>query len=230
MPHFKLREYLPRIPLFSELPAEDLDTVTQAAHIREAERNEILFLSGEKPDGMYLVLDGQVKLSLTSPSGAEKIVDIMGVGTSFAEALMFYDRPSPVTAQAVKKSLLAFIPARVILGEINRSDQFTRRMLAGLSARLHHVIADMEAFCLQSSTQRVIGVLLSETQDQPGAGVRRTVHLPANKNLIASRLNLTPETFSRALHELAEEGLIKSTGKEITILDLDRLKRFGQMV
>ncbi len=228
MPRYSLREFLPRLPLFSELERDDLDSIASAAHIREFERGDIMFLSGEKPDGMYCVLEGQVKLSLTSPSGAEKIVDIMGPGRSFAEALMFYDRPSPVTAQAVKKSVVAFIPGRVILGEIQHSDLFARRMLAGLSARLHHLIADLEMLCLQSSMQRVIGALLSELPAQVTTGAPR-VQLPANKNLIASRLNLTPETFSRALHELSDEGLIAMEGKEITILDLARLKRHGQL-
>ncbi len=228
MPALKLHEFLPRLPLFSELNSEDLEHVVSAAHIREFDRGDILFLSGEKPDGMYCVLEGQIKLALTSPSGAEKIVDIMGPGRSFAEALMFYDRPSPVTAQAVKKSAVAFIPGRVILGAIQHSDLFARRMLAGLSARLHHLIADLEMLCLQSSMQRVIGALLSEVPAQQVAGALR-VQLPANKNLIASRLNLTPETFSRALHELSDEGLIAMEGKEITILNLERLKRYGQV-
>ncbi len=229
MPASELIEFLARLPLFSELPKADLANLAAAAHVREFDRGAILFLSGEMPDGMYCVLEGQIKLSLTSRTGLEKVVDLMGPGRSFAEALMFYDRPSPVTAQAVKKSLVAVIPGRVIIGEIQRSEPFARRMLAGLSARLHHLISDLEMLCLQSSMQRVIGALLSEVPPSipPDAEIR--VRFPASKGLIALRLNLTPETFSRALHELAEAGLIATEGKEIIILDLQRLKQHGQL-
>ena len=50
--------------------------------------------------------------------------------------------------------------------------------------------------------------------------------LPASKHVIASRLNLTPETLSRILHGLSESGLIAVKGKRIAVLDMARLSRF----
>jgi CRP-like cAMP-binding protein len=72
--------------------------------------------------------------------------------------------------------------------------------------------------------QRVIGYLLQHVPDQTGSA---ELALPTSKQVIASRLNLTPETLSRILHELAEAQLIRVHGRQITIIDLARLRQFG---
>jgi CRP-like cAMP-binding protein len=74
--------------------------------------------------------------------------------------------------------------------------------------------------------QRVIGYLLRdiEQQAEPAAPIR--IVLDTSKGVIASRLNLTPEHFSRILGELSHEKLITVKGAEIMILDPERLRAF----
>jgi CRP-like cAMP-binding protein len=96
-------------------------------------------------------------------------------------------------------------------------------MLAGLSIRLHGLINDVEAYSLRSSAQRVIGFLLSQGAED-GLG---NVTLPAAKAVIASRLNITPETFSRILHDLGAAGLIHVDGKTITVTDWEKLQAYA---
>jgi CRP-like cAMP-binding protein len=114
----------------------------------------------------------------------------------------------------------------VIDTEIASDPHLARVMLASLSRRLVGLIQDVEAYSLRSGMQRVIGYLLrdvDEHAEQPeGEPVRIT--LDANKGVIASRLNLTPEHFSRILGELSHEGAIAVKGAEITILDPCRLR------
>jgi len=88
--------------------------------------------------------------------------------------------------------------------------------------RLHHLINDVESYSLHSGRQRIIGYLLRE---YPNGGERSvTVTLPTNKGVIASRLNLTQEHFSRILHELSEKGLIVVEGRKIHIPEVERLR------
>ena len=97
-------------------------------------------------------------------------------------------------------------------------------MLGALSMRLHHLIADVEAYSLHSGRQRIIGYLL---RDNPEPETRTlTVTLPTSKGTIASRLNLTQEHFSRILHELSEAGLIVVAGRKITITDVEKLRGY----
>jgi CRP-like cAMP-binding protein len=97
-------------------------------------------------------------------------------------------------------------------------------LLAGLSMRLHSLIADVESYTLRSSAQRLIGYLLQHSPHEDEAQNRVEIRLPTSKHILASRLNLTPETFSRILHELSEAGLIEVQGRNITVPDLRRLR------
>ncbi len=190
-------------------------------------RGTIVFNKGDPSNGFYFVIEGQIKLAFLTEDGNEKVLELIPSGVSFAEAVMFLRRPFPVYAQATRETHLVFIPRDVVVREIEADHHFALSMLSGLSIRLHRIVQDVEDFTLHSSSQRVIGYLL---RDEVGACPERgafTLELPASKALIASRLNLTPETFSRVLHHLQDESLIEVKGRSIHILDVEKLGQFG---
>jgi CRP-like cAMP-binding protein len=170
------------------------------------------------------VIYGQVKLSFVTPQGSEKVVEIVGPGFSFGEALMFMEKPYIVMAQALADSLLLHVSKEAVFDEFERDPKFARKMLAGLSRRLHGLISDVESYSLQSGTQRVIGYLLRQDETQAAASAAYAVTLPTSKAIVASRLNLTPEHFSRILRDLAEGGLISVEGRDVKILDVEKLR------
>jgi len=100
-------------------------------------------------------------------------------------------------------------------------------MLSGLARRLHGLVRDVEAYTLRSGQERVIGYLLADVAELTGNGRPVEVHLTPGKSVIASRLNMTPEHFSRILHDLAASGLIEMNGRSVRIPDLERLRRSG---
>jgi CRP-like cAMP-binding protein len=155
---------------------------------------------------------------------AEKVVDLLGPGKSFGAAIMFLEGRYPVSAQAVSDSAVLLIPSRVLLPAIDRNPLLSRRMLAGLSMKLHGLIRDVEAYSVQSAMQRVLGFLgaLAMSADAGPGPVQ--VRLPASKRVIASRLNLTPETFSRLLHKLTEQDIIEVQGRVLIIRDPSKLE------
>ena len=97
-------------------------------------------------------------------------------------------------------------------------------MLAGLSRRVHGLMADVESYSLQSGTQRVIGYLLRQEAEGDEGQSAYTVRLPTSKSIVASRLNLTPEHFSRILHELVDRGLVAVEGRDVRIVDAQKLR------
>ena len=125
-------------------------------------------------------------------------------------------------------TLLLYVTKQAVLSEIERDPRFSMHMLAGISRRLHGLVRDVEGYALHSGMQRLIGYLLRDVQDgaAPHQGVL-TVSLPVSKATIASRLSLTPEYFSRVLHELEAENLIEIDKREIRILDVKRLANYG---
>jgi CRP-like cAMP-binding protein len=106
-----------------------------------------------------------------------------------------------------------------------RDPQFARRMLAGMSRKLHSLVSDLESVTLKSGRERVIGYLLRQEGGGDAADSPYSVSLPVSKAIVASRLNLTPEHFSRILHELVAEGLIEVDGRDIRIVDPVRLRQ-----
>lgn len=224
---FDVPKYLSVLPLFNDLTPLELAHVAGGCTMRRMERGEMVFRVGERCEEFHVVVTGQVKLFVLAASGQEKVVELISPGQSFGEAIMFTDRPYILSAQSLGDTLLLTVSKRVVLEEIARDHRFALRMLAGLSRRLHGLIHDVEAYALHSGLQRVIGYLLrDQVIEDNEAGESRTISLPVSKATIASRLSLTPEYFSRVLHELAAEGLIEIDRREIRIVDAPRLARF----
>ena len=224
---FNLPRYLSMQPLFQEMDRCELERLASGCTLRRHSRGDMVFRVGEPCEAFHVTVTGQVKLFVISPAGAEKVIEIMGPGQSFAEALMFTGRPYILNAQALTDSLVLSIGKEAVVGEIERDPRFALRMLAGISRRLHGLVHDVESYALHSGLQRVIGYLL---RDQPAedcvSGETITVSLPVSKATIASRLSLTPEYFSRVLHELESTGLIRIDKRDVHILDAQRLAQY----
>ena len=213
------------LPLFAELKRQQIAEITTGTHIKPLQKGETLFQKGDPCLGFYIVLSGQIKLAFRSVQGSEKVVEIIGQNQSFGEAVMFLNRPYPLNAEALEDSLLIHIASTPIFDLLDRDNSFARNMLAGLSIRLHGLIQDVESYSLGSSMQRVIGYLLEHCQQQNEG--KEEISLPTSKLIVASRLNLTPETLSRVFNDLSKAGLITVVGKQITIHNLRRMREFG---
>lgn len=224
---FDVPRYLSVLPLFNELSPPELTQIAAGCHLRRLSRGDMVFRVGEQCNEFHVVVTGQVKLFVLSPTGQEKVVELVGPGTSFGEAVMFSDRPYILSAQALADTLLLTVGKHAVIDEIRQDHRFALRMLAGMSRRLHGLIRDVEAYALHSGLQRVIGYLLGDqTVDGCDPAEVHTVTLPVSKATIASRLSLTPEYFSRVLHELESKGLIEIDRREIRILGAKRLAEY----
>jgi CRP-like cAMP-binding protein len=224
---FDLPRYLSVLPLFTDMSADELQRLAKGCQLRRISRDEMVFRVGQPCQEFHVTVIGQVKLFAISPSGQEKVIELVGPGNSFAEALMFTNRPYIINAQALTETLLLTISKEAVLAEIAHDPRFALRMLAGISRRLHGLVQDVEAYALLSGLQRVIGYLLRD-QDMANGGRSEavTVSLPVSKATIASRLSLTPEYFSRVLHELEAAELIEVDKRDIRILDSKRLAAY----
>ena len=215
---------LTHVPLFSGLDDDEIARIALGTREVKIARGDILFNRGDTSNGFHLVVYGQIKLAFTSSQGNEKVVNILSPGQTFGEAVMFLDKPYMVYAQALNDSLLLHISKTVILDELDNVPKLARKMIASLSKQLQHRMIDIESYSLHSGRQRIIGYLLGEQADSGATAI--TVTLPTNKGIIASRLNLTQEHFSRILHEFSEKGLIVVEGRKISISNVEKLRDY----
>lgn len=219
-----IREILARQALFRNLNEAEIGVIAAGTREYRIRRNEVVFQKGDMAEGMHIVIMGQVKLSIPSAGGAEKVVHMAGPGHTFGEAVVFLDKPYPVSAIATQDSIVLLVTRHSLEVALNDSPMLSRKMLASLSLRLHELIDDMETCTLRTSMQRVVCYL---SQQVPvGQGGDFTIQLANSKQNIASQLNLAPETFSRVLSQLSEAGLIQVSGRAITVASREKLMSF----
>lgn len=209
--------------MFRELSAEQIARIAEHSQLIDFPKGTSVFNRGDAAVGLYILLEGQLKLGVTSPQGAEKIISIITPGESFGEAILFMERQFPVYAQAILDSQVLLVPKSLIFSMLDNDHLFARKMLAGLSIRMHQLVQDIEMLSLQSCTQRFIGYLLQISADAPDGS---KITLPTSKTTIASLLNLTPETLSRTLAKLQQLELIEVSGKDVSITDVKKLRRY----
>lgn len=227
---FDLRCMLSALPLFSDLSPAERQRIAQGCRLERVSRGDLCFRAGDACEAFHIVVSGQIKLYVASAAGQEKVIEIIGPGQSFAEAMVFLGHPHVVNAQALSETLLIRVAKQAVLAEVENDPRFSLHMLSGISRRLHGLIQDVESYTLHSGMQRLIGYLLRDVEPDVACGLDHvciTVSLPASKATIASRLSLTPEYFSRVLHELEVEGLIQIDKRQIRIPDVRRLASFG---
>ena len=216
---FGTLDFLRNLPLFREFELSRLEAIAAATTEQRVAAGSALYHRGDPCDGMHIIVLGRVKLALLAPGGAEKVIEILGPGQSFGEAVMFIDKPYNLYAEALADSLLLHIQKDAILQAVQGNPDFARRMLNELSQRQCRLVADIEAYTLKNATERVTGYLLAALADHPSPGQPADVLLAASKSVLASRLNITREHFSRILHELSQAGLIRVSGRNIHVLD-----------
>lgn len=217
--------FLKHIPLFSVCHEDELARLAERAIEQRYEKGQMLFQRGDPCQGMYVLVYGRIKIAIVARQGTEKVIEIIHPSQSFGEAVMFLEQPYPVMAQAVEDSLVLFIPAETLFTALDDDSRLARRMLAGLSMRLRTLLKDVETYTLESAVERVVGYLLNSLEGSDG----NVVSLPVNKQTLASRLNLTPETFSRVLQKLSEQAGIEVEGREIRVPDRNKLSEMRNL-
>jgi CRP-like cAMP-binding protein len=213
---------LVELPFFRGMEGAALGRLASEISEVDARNGTVLFRRGEPCRGLYIVVSGQVKLSLAAPHGSEKVVELVGPGGCFAGSSILLDRPHVMTAETLADTRLLLIARTVVLAELERAPGFTRSFMASMSQRMHHLIGALEDCMLRSGTERVIGFLLHQLPREATEGPM-TVTLPAKKGIIASQLNLTHEHFSRILRDLVTQGLIGVEGRNVHVPDVHKL-------
>jgi CRP/FNR family transcriptional regulator, dissimilatory nitrate respiration regulator len=219
------RDAIREQPLFAALGDDQFERIERRTQVVTLDARQLLFQRGEPARNFYLVLEGSVKLALQSRAGDEKIVERVGPGQSFAEALMFMDAPMyPLAAIATDPSLVLAVPNAEYRAVLAESPPTCLRLLAELSRRLHGLVREIEELTLASATNRFVRHVLDLAGSPPPGAAPVTITLPESKQMLASRLAIKPETLSRILRTLNDAGVVTVEGRSIHVPDLDRLR------
>jgi CRP-like cAMP-binding protein len=215
-------EALRRAYLFSGLERDEFrEAIGHAAPVRLAP-GQLLFSQGDPVNAIYWVAEGVIKLFRASPQGDEKVIELVGANRLFAEAVMFMGGQYPINAVAQTAARLVAIDGREFKAWLARDVGRCFRLLSGVSARMHKLIDEIDRLTLMKGGDRLLQYLLDHSD--PDASGRQKVELEAPKQIIASRIGVKPETLSRLLHKLADQGYVEIQGQTIYMRDSENLR------
>lgn len=209
--------------LFSSLDEQQLSLVTTGSKAIKIKEGEVLFRQQQTANYFYLLETGDIKLYRLSSDGVEKVIELIRPGQTFAEAVMFMkSNIYPVNAQALTDCRLIQIEMTVFINLLEHSPQTSLKILGCMSRRLHGLVQEIDLLSLQNAKMRVVHFLLQELPADANSPCQLQWNTP--KTVLASRLSIRPETFSRILQQLIQEQLIEVDRKSIKVLDIDGLK------
>ncbi|PCI72389.1 MAG: hypothetical protein COB26_00290 [Piscirickettsiaceae bacterium] len=210
-----------KAPLFAGVSSSDLKSLLSGCVIHEyASGVEVIHLQ-RTYDGFYFIYNGAIKLYFLSKNGEEESAGSISSGNTFGEENIFMTDPLPVYGRTKQRTTLVYISRESMLTLLRQSPILSMQMMGLLSQRLYLMTRELESVCTLSAHERVMHYFLTEITNN--MSVDSSLHLKETKAEVASSLHLTPETFSRVMHSLEDEGLISVDGKKIHIYDEQKL-------
>lgn len=196
--------------------------VAETAQARAYPKGRMIFQRGDQADYFYVVLDGWVKVFRETPDGDEALLNIFSRGDTIAEAAAFMGAGYPASAEVVDDCRLVALESKRVISMIKEEPDVALNMLASMSRHLHFLIHEIEGLKTRTASQRLIGFLLRRCPNETGPCV---FELPYDKNLIATRLGIQPQSLSRLLGRLREFG-VSTNQNTVHIDDIARLRDF----
>jgi len=220
-----MKDLLTTCRLFKNCDEKLLDRFVANAQSFNYPKGKMLFIHEEPAEQYYLICRGWVKLFRETIDGTQAVVDIMTKGSIFGETALFQDDVYPFSAEVVEEADLVSLSLKQLKNEIETNPVLAMNMMGSMARYRRQQEMEIEHRSIQNAPQRIGCFLLHLTEQQDAGSI--TFRLPYDKTLIASRLGMQPETFSRALAKLKETTDIEVKGAQVTIKDIKSLAQFS---
>ncbi|HSB51516.1 MAG TPA: Crp/Fnr family transcriptional regulator [Dissulfurispiraceae bacterium] len=216
-----LTDIMAHIPLFSGMPKEHIEELTDIVVDQTFGKGQSIFSEGDEASGFYVVITGRVKVFKLSPEGKEQILHIFGAGEPFGEVPVFGGGRFPANAETIEKSRIFFFSRPAFVDLIRRQPSLALNMLAALSRLLRQLTHLVENLSLKEVPGRLAAYLLHLSQIREGSD---DLELDVAKGQLASMLGTIPETLSRILAKMTNQGIIEMQGRRIRLTDRQALE------
>lgn len=211
------------VPIFNHLDQESQNIIASRANTKNLIRNEYLYQAGDKDDSLYIVHQGQIRITHLSESGKEQLIRLLNPGDFTGEWTIFSEENVHENfAQATRKTSICVIDRVNFQKLLNEYPKISMEILKVMSSRLQESQKQTASVAIEQVTNRIIyyleGLTIVGEQDE------QIVQLPMSRKDLASYLGTTPETISRKFRELENEGLIIQLPKnQINIPSIEEL-------
>lgn len=219
-------DLLRQVPLFARFDERSLDRLAGRCGARDYPASSVLFTTGERCRGLYIIESGRVQIYRTSPSGRKQVLHSEGPGHAVAELPLLDGGPYPASAATETDARLVFMPREDFEALYRDTPDVADAIIQSLAARLRHLVHVTETLAFRDVAAR-LALYLSELASHQGhetpAGVE--IVLTQTREELSTELGTARESVSRALKQLTRKGVIERLGRNrFRIPDLARLR------
>ena len=218
-------EFLSFVPIFSDLPKEELDKIEKIGTRKQYEKNEVILVEEEAGNALFVIITGKVKVARTSGDDREVILTILTDSDFFGEMAILDGLTRSATVTAIEKSELFLIQRNDFLNLLRSYPDVAIALLQELTKRLRAADMKIKALSLKDAEGKVATVIL-QLADEIGKikqGKVEIEKIPMQQDL-ANMAGTSRETISRTFHSFAKKGLIETEGSKLRILDYEKFK------
>jgi CRP-like cAMP-binding protein len=213
--------------LFGCLKEKELADIAQRTIELRLQKGEVLFISGEQAKGLFVVVNGKIRVFQQNAEGREQVMHVDTAGAVIGEVAVFDDGPYPASAVSELDAELLFIDKKDMHRFCAAYPALALRALRLMAARVRRHAQLVEALSFQDVEHRLAAFFISEAKhaSTPLQG-RVALHLLSNQE-IASRIGSVRDVVSRTIARMKHDGLIVMNGRTLIIPDLGALKAYA---
>jgi CRP/FNR family transcriptional regulator len=216
---------LQSIPLFSDIPQEQLRSLVRVLERRTYRKGQIILHQGDEGDSMFAIVSGRVRIYLLSPDGHEWSVYICDAGDFFGEMSLLTGEPRSANAEAMQRTEVLVLRRPAFRDYLLSNPISAIRVIEALSQRLRQTTESAEGLVALNVTQRIAQKLLELTERYgvpEDDGVM--IDLDLSQEAIASLVGTTRESANRALSTLRSQGIVQVERVRICVLRPEELR------
>jgi CRP-like cAMP-binding protein len=202
---------------FEGLPQDDVEALRRFATRRTYAPGTTLFHQGDLPREVYIIEEGELELVYETRS-ERLVVQILYAGSSVDHLAILLGIPYPYSAVTLSEATLLRLRLDTVRALEERFPEIAFRWLRLLAHALDRAHQRLLELAGKSALEQVSHLLLHESAERDEPVVELT------QEEVAATLALSRQTVSRALHDLAEEEVIKQERRRIRLLDREKLR------
>jgi len=211
----------------NSLSKEELIKISSCKTSRKIKKGEVIFDEGEHLNGVYCISDGVCKVSKMSSNGREQIIHLVNKGDILGERSLISDEISNLKATAINDMEICFIPRDEIIKDLKQNSDFSMNVLKDMALSIKNadnLIVDMA----QKTVKQRLAEMLLNLNEKIGSNIDNVLNIHLSREDIANIIGTATESAIRLLSEFKKDEIISLKGKNISLIDTQKLKKIAQ--
>ncbi len=226
-------ETLRLVDMFSALAETDLRRVSDSLVERHYTSGSAIVHADDPAGGhFFIVAEGEVAVVLETAEGKETVLATLQPGDFFGEMSLLDESPRAATARAVRPTRLALLRREDFRRHLRECPQMAFALLIEMNRRLRQSNRKVMGLSYRSMHARVAGAILGLMEDRgvrlrEEGVVRVLIRNRPTQQFLAEMAGTTRESVSRTLAAWGRKGWLKAKGRDLFILEEERIKEFA---